>query len=96
MKYVQQFDEFINEGLDAKDKISANDMKEINLILKKFAKGYGEDAYPKTLQDPVQTHAIYGIAKDRQKNAQEELKKLGATKFRFVGVNVCFDASKML
>ena len=87
------------EGLDAKDKISDDDLQEINKILKKFAKGFDSDAYVKTLQDPAQTHAIYGIIKDRQRAAIEQLKDLGATKFRMIGLNgfkaICFNASKI-
>jgi hypothetical protein len=65
-------------------------------ILKKFVEDFDSNLYIKTLHDPIQTHAIYGITKDRQKAAVEQLKALGATKFRMVGTNgfkvICFKA----
>ena len=41
-------------------------------------------SYIKTIEDRVQTHALYGIRTFDEDNAIEELKKEGADKFRAV------------
>lgn len=54
----------------------------------------------KSLTDPVQTHAIYGVTKETKKYWLNELKNAGAVKIREVKsgnfVILCFNAKNMI
>lgn len=69
-------------------------------ILDSFCKGYG-GAYCQKLNDPVQTHAIYGIAKTSKEEVKAKLKAMGAKRFRSVQPHakyltiICFDAANI-
>ena len=41
-------------------------------------------SYVQTIFDPIQTHALYGITKSQKDDAIEELKEIGAKRFRVV------------
>jgi hypothetical protein len=93
--------ESANEGQlneDAKDKIPAADLVKIEQILNSICRNYS-GSYWKILFDPQQTHAIYGVHKDRIESLKDDLTKMGAAKFRVVKNGnlpiLCFNASKM-
>jgi hypothetical protein len=56
-------------------------------------------SYMQPIHDPQQTHAIYGILKSLEESVKEDLRKIGAKRFRSVkphakGLSIiCFDAS---
>jgi len=54
-----------------------------------------EGSYVKTLHDPIQTHALYGVSNEDVYRAKLELSKVGAVRFRLVKTSygltiVCF------
>lgn len=72
----------------------------INTKLRNFCTSYDGSYYQK-LNDPVQTHAVYGIPKSDKEMVKLTLRSLGAKKFRTVQPHaknltiICFDASGM-
>ena len=102
-KLIKGFQQFVNENrmneADAKNKLSAEDLKEIGTRLRKIIYNY-DGSYWNTLSDPQQTHAIYGVSSSNVDRLKEDLIKAGAKKFRIVkkgGIPIiCFDASKMI
>lgn len=63
--------------------------------------GHDSSKYFQQLYDTVQSHALYGIGKDEVESHKEQLKKLGANKFRVVTATskyfkiLCFNATKI-
>ena len=97
MKHLKKFNEA------ALDNIDKERQRELNSQLMKVAKdigGYSSNYYINTLFDPVQTHSLHGVRTEDVPRVKEELKKLGAKKFRMVSAGngnkiICFDASNI-
>ena len=72
--------------------------KAMTTRLNSFVSGH-KGAYCQSLFDPIQTHAIYGLAKTNKEEVKQSLKEMGAKKFRMVQphakslIIICFDAS---
>jgi hypothetical protein len=82
------------------NKITKERKKEIGCIISELiGSTYDSGVYWQDVYDYVQSHAIYGISKDRVDDYKNKLKKLGATKFRVVKNSgnpiLCFNAEKI-
>lgn len=72
-----------------------------NKLMRTFDLSPNDAQYFQSLFDPTQTHAIYGITKDDLEHYKEQLKKLGANKFRAVTASskhlkiLCFNATNI-
>jgi hypothetical protein len=82
------------------NKISKERKGEIANALRNFINStYDSGIYWQDIYDYVQSHAIYGIPKDKVDDYKNKLKKLGVTKFRVVKNSgnpiLCFNAEKI-
>ncbi len=90
--------------MSALDNLSQETRSKVDALIAKFCNEVSrrqDSVYFKSLFDPVQTHAVYGLTQDNYDEVKSSLTKLGAKKFRKVKVRssdfliLCFNAAKM-
>jgi hypothetical protein len=82
------------------NRITNERKKEIGKIINELLYfTYDSGVYWQDIYDHTQSHAIYGIPKDKVDDYKYKLKKLGATRFRVVKNSgnpiLCFNAEKI-
>ena len=86
--------------MTAYNKLPQDKIKDINKAIGSVTTKYS-GTYFQRLWDTRQTHAVYGVTESTMDMLKDELKKIGATKFRKVKANghicwiICFSAEKI-